>query len=95
VDALTMMGPAPLAYFLPAFLVAAIQRPSSAAAESLVYFVVGPIFDDTVSSLSRPQHKAVLDTVETILDVDHGFFADQTEAFLRRVDQYADAANKR
>ncbi len=86
-EALLMMDQKPLAYFLPAFLVAAIQQPRSAAAESLVYFVCGCAFDRLIPSLGPAQHKAVVDTVEAILNSDDGFYAEQTEAFLRRAEQ--------
>jgi hypothetical protein len=83
-----MMDMKPLAYFLPAFLVAAILQRNSAAAEAVVYFVCSPAFDQIVPALSGAQHKAILDTVEAVLNADHGFFADQTEAFLQRADRF-------
>lgn len=83
-DALVMLDLEPLTYFLPAFLVAAVLRPNSAAAEAVVYFACGPAFDEVIPTLSLAQQKAVLDTAEAVLNADRGFFADQTEAFLRR-----------
>lgn len=87
-DALLMMDPGPLVYFLPAFLIAAIHQPRSTAAEFLVYFVCGDAFDTIIPHLDRAQHKAVLDTVEAVLNADHGFFADQTEAFFMRIHEF-------
>lgn len=87
-DALCMLDSKPLKYFLPAFLVAALEQPDSVAAESLVYFVCSGSFDAITPELDPRQRSAVLKTVETIMDTDRGYFAEQTDAFLQQLERY-------
>ena len=87
-DALLMLHPKPLKYFLPAFLVAGLEQPESVAAESLVYFVCSEAFDAITPDLDPRQRAAVIGAVETIMNADRGYFAEQTDTFLRKLGIY-------
>jgi hypothetical protein len=61
-------------------------------AESLVYFVRFAGFDVIALELDPRQRSAVVRTVETIMDTDRGYFADDTDAFLRQLERYGNGS---
>ncbi|HET6248775.1 MAG TPA: hypothetical protein VFE47_13825 [Tepidisphaeraceae bacterium] len=88
-DAFNMLDPKPLCYFLPAFLAAALDKPHSMTADSLVYFVCRwKTFAKFAKLLDSRQISVVLGVVESIMNADNGCFAEQTEVILKTRARY-------
>lgn len=72
-----MLDLRPLAYFLPAFLRAAIVDPNSVAAEMLVYFICSRSAKKLYEILNSEQRDVFNGVIAWLLENDHEYFSKQ------------------
>jgi len=93
-DAYNMLAPEPLAYFLPAFLRAAVADPKGTAAVFLVYFVCSSRSHDRALRLLTDEHRDVLfGVVGWLLQNDDGYFASgERQQYVARLREWKESA---